>query len=509
LKNNLFLTIIFTICLVLILAGSASAANKTVHPGTDTIKNAISTSTNGDTLNLVSGTYNDHNIVITNNLTIRGPTTRGTPTAVIDIHNLGRFVTVNSDSKLIMEYLLIKNGNASVSVGSDGGAIYNYGMLYLKHCTVINNIASYSAGGIYNKGSINIKDSIINNNKAASNGGGICNSGTALILMSKLQNNTAQSYGGAINNENTLIITQSKFQCNTANSGGAIVNQKLLTISRSEFQKNTAKGFGGALFVYSSESTLIHNCLFYYNHADYGGTLYKFLKGKLTIRNSKFQFNNATWGGAIYNGNNITIYNSCLINNSAKWGGAIYNSYSGVLNVTSCVIESNSADVGSVLYNLGISILNFNQIIGNIPKSNQIYLDEGYVDANLNWWGSNLNPSIYMNSGVNATTWMVLHLTSTLNYIQKGCTCRLTANLRFDNLNNYHDQSVHLPDSILVIFKGSHGYFNPRFSHLFNGIAKSNFKAEYVGKGFLSAFVDDQKVNISITVLSRPKLDHK
>ena len=78
------------IVLSIIIAGAVSAATIPVTPGSDAIKNAINTASDGDTLDLSAGTYNEHEIVVNKNLTIKGPITsnNNSPAAVIDAQSI-------------------------------------------------------------------------------------------------------------------------------------------------------------------------------------------------------------------------------------------------------------------------------------------------------------------------------------------------------------------------------------------------------------------------------------
>ena len=111
------------IMLVPALAMPVSANLITIHtlnPG-DSIQQNITSALDGDTIILNPGTYNEHNIIIDQNVKIRANTTSGGTAAntVIDAQNLGRIFNVTSGVTVTFDNLTLLNGAAD-----NGGAIY-------------------------------------------------------------------------------------------------------------------------------------------------------------------------------------------------------------------------------------------------------------------------------------------------------------------------------------------------------------------------------------------------
>lgn len=214
-------------------------------------------------------------------------------------------------------------------------------------------------------------------------------------------------------------------------------------------------------------------------------------------------------GGAIYNNGTLNVIN-CSISNCKAIngdGGAIYNL--GYLNVTmSKIINNKAANGGAIYCYYGYSsFVNFNQITGNEPLSGEIYCPFGMVDANLNWWGSNLDPSNQVNYGVNVTSWMVTNLNSDKYTVENGSICNVTVDLFHDNFNNYHDPSIyHLPDGMPVVFNTTLGIIqSPCYTG--NGICTTTLKAGSTsGTAVVSSFIDNQKLNTSIKINSKPRV---
>jgi hypothetical protein len=120
-----------------------------------------------------------------------------------------------------------------------GGAILNFGTLWLSGCTFSSNSAGslafatahgFYGGAIYNAGTLTVINSTLFGNVAGSSpqlpagfgsfGGGIYNAGTTTLSSSTVTNNAAQ-YGGGIYNVGTLAIDYSTVTNNFATIEGA------------------------------------------------------------------------------------------------------------------------------------------------------------------------------------------------------------------------------------------------------------------------------------------------
>ena len=108
----------------IILSGVVSATDITVSNGTNSIKNAVSIAQPGDTLNLKSGVYKEHDIFINKDLTITGPQTtdNNPPTVIIDGQNAGSVFQIPTGVKVNLQYLQIQNGNTATDTYSPHGA---------------------------------------------------------------------------------------------------------------------------------------------------------------------------------------------------------------------------------------------------------------------------------------------------------------------------------------------------------------------------------------------------
>lgn len=404
-KLVLFLGLIFLGCII--LSGAVSAATVKISPGTDAIKNSISTAHSGDTLNLTAGVYNEHDLVVNKNLTIIGPTVTGnnTPTAIINGQNLGRVFTIDSGAHVTLKYLLILNGNATTdTTNPHGGGVLNMGnsTLNLVNCTLKNNIAEWGGGVCNEQGTVTITDSNLNNNNVT-RGGGIFNVGTLTVTGSNIKNNIVTEYGGGIsNNEGNLTVINCNINNNTADHGGGLSNNEgNLTVFNSIISGNTAINDGG------------------------GGI---FNSANLKLNNSSINNNIASYGGGIYNIANVTLTNSFVNNNKAEFGGGIFNNQE-TLKLSSSTIDYNSASKGGAIDNCqGIISIVYSQIVGNTAsQGNAIFNYEGTANAESNWWGSNNNPSSKVYGDVNITPWLTTPLVVT-NFVPTNNAIKVPEN---------------------------------------------------------------------------------
>ncbi len=180
--------------------------------------------------------------------------------------------------------------------------------------------------------------------------------------------------GGIYNDHATLTVSNCTVNGNSAEDGGGIYNDHaMLTVSKSTISGNlnyggTLGGAGGGIFnngsggsatLTVSDSTLSDNSA----GAGQGGGIYNSL-GMLTVTNCTVNGNSASTGGGIRNdgqsGSATLIYNSTFSHNSAgSAGGGIFNigqSGSATLTVSNCTFSDNSAVVlGGGIFNNGES----------------------------------------------------------------------------------------------------------------------------------------------------------
>ena len=289
-----------------------------------------------------------------------------------------------------------------------------------------------------------------NCNTVRGNGGGIAvfnlanGSGSLTFTSGVIHNNSAQ-----------------QATTNQATGGGVwVADRASMTMSNSQVTGNTAgqaghaPGSGGGITVFSSAAnsnqTTIHSTTINSNTATgFGGGIYATAK-ILVDQNSSISSNNAGsvsastfGGGGIYmnveSPDAVTLTGITIASNSATGnGGGIdtgNDSGAGPLVMTFCRLTSNSAGVGSNLYNDNTTI----------------------ATATDNWWGSNAPSGTIVNANGGATTFdpfIVLSHSGSPAKIATSNSSTLTGDLSHDN------HGTALSSSNLVAFAGVPILFN-------------------------------------------------
>jgi len=156
----------------------------------------------------------------------------------------------------------------------------------------------------------------------------------------------------------------------------------------------------------------------------------------LTIQNSN--------GSAINNSGNLTVADVTFKNNTAVNGGAIYNT--GNASITGSTFVMNNASVnGSAIYNTGNAsnlTVKYSRFVNN--SLSDVFVNNGTVNATLNWWGTNFNgtnPLAAGRIGVNATNapnvsyapWLILSINAKPSTIYEGGFSVVAADLYTDS----------------------------------------------------------------------------
>jgi autotransporter family porin len=280
-----------------------------------------------------------------------------------------RFLEVAAGGILTLNDLTLTNGRVETA-DSDGGAIYNNGVLTLTTVTLSNNYASDAGGALYNNtGILTATDTTFNAN---------------LTLIDPPGGMTTPTgYGGAFYNSTTgtATLTTSTFTSNQSGHGGAIYNHGRLHLSASLFETNNAAQSGGGL--YSAQATAqvtITTSQFISNISSEspGGAIVNTVNSTVTITGSELANNqavlystggklNSPAGGAIANYATLSLMDSQLTGNSSPKtrGGGIYTT--GTITVHHSCISGNSA---TSVYNATATVQDFSE----------------------NWWGAASGP---------------------------------------------------------------------------------------------------------------------
>ncbi len=453
-KRRLIITVVFLAFCVLILPGIVAAADPDVV--------------------FVNITGNDDNPGTQESpkLTILNATGTVAPGGAVYIGkgiykgNGNRNITIDKNVTILGE-----SQTDTIIDGEDSDRIFyitSEGAVILMNLTIQNGNME-NGGAIYNNGFLGVFNSTITGN-SANLGGAIWNNGIYLIVFNSIfTGNTANSYGGAIyNNDGNLYVENSTFEGNSANiAGGGIANYAITLIMNSIFTNNSASAGGGA--IYNEDMFSEDKCI-------------------LIVENSTFTGNSANLGGAIHNeGGNLIATTSTFTGNSADWGGAVLSAGSDTV------------------------VFNFNVFVGNnashSSKGNAIYSYHS-IDAENNWWGSNGNPSNFVNDNVDVTPWLVLKIKANPVRISKNVKSTITADLTYDSNGGYHNPADgHVPDNIPIEFTTNLGSLGSSTvtKYTLNGVAKATLTGGTTdGIANVTAKLDDQIVQTNVTIDNTP-----
>lgn len=179
-----------------VVVGAAPNATITFH-----------SSLNGATITLLSEIHLDKDLILDASSLSQGIRISGNSDGNGELNpNEGRIFTVNDNVEVRLRALTLMDGQVDPKPGppvadAGGGAILNFGVLYLEQCLIVN-CAARDGGAIYNgeEARLSLMQTTITGNLAAENGGAIYNTGTAVVALeeSTLSGNSAGSAGGGL-----------------------------------------------------------------------------------------------------------------------------------------------------------------------------------------------------------------------------------------------------------------------------------------------------------------------
>jgi CSLREA domain-containing protein len=284
--------------------------------GDCSLRDAILTANDDDTINIPAGTYTLAlgQLNINKSLTLSGTGALSTTVQAATEPNIAgwRVFNVTGAGRITVTIsgLTIRHGNIPDDVYGYGGALRNSETVILSDCIITSNTA-YETGAIYNSddGTMTIINSTIYGNRGGGNGGGISNDGgTITITNSTISGNVTMSVDGS------------------GGIGGGIYNYSgfpggTVTIINSTVVGNVAPGNGGGIYNSTACTMTIHNST---------------IAGNVASRN----------GGGIYNhGGTVTTTHSTVAGNVAsRNGGGIFNQDdpSSIVTLHNSIVAENS-----------------------------------------------------------------------------------------------------------------------------------------------------------------------
>jgi hypothetical protein len=253
---------------------------------------------------------------------------------------------VFSAGRLSLQNLRLQD-NQTLGNASHGGAAHSDGAMDVVNCYVTANSTrgnSSPGGALSSAAFMTVQSSTITGNEtvgADSVGGGLAAIGGLDLISTDLSANALrdtnvprgiQPRGGGAHVSGATRVLNSRVTGNSVERGEggglAVVANAGITVEQSTFEANVATVSGGALFMFSSNSSsTITNSTFAGNSvtttgviAGNGGAILNL--GRLAIRNSTFSGNRADGrGGAILNNGGAIALNSSIFANSISQSG--------------------------------------------------------------------------------------------------------------------------------------------------------------------------------------------
>ena len=336
--------------LVITIPCTVSATILDVPNSYPTIQSAINASANEDTVLVQPGTYfenidfGEHSIVLASLFLTTGDEAHVTST-IIDGNSAGSVVTVEFwNSTNLIVGLTLRNGAAAIG----GGLHFAGSNITLQNLVVTGNQATVMGGGLGLEAlftaEVAVIDCLIENNTSLGPGGGVyawrAIYGGMVFSGCVLDGNSAAGKGGGMYSDATMTVTNCNF---TNNSLSALNNEAL------------GGGFHGGLRV-----SILEECLFSGNSADFGGGLGFYNSTPATSVNACTMVENTGLGGGggIWFDNRSGLANNngsvtgCTIqdNQTIGFGGGIGIPQGTDILVNDCVIATNSGGIGGGIF---------------------------------------------------------------------------------------------------------------------------------------------------------------
>jgi hypothetical protein len=523
----------------------------TIGPG-DSIQAAVDAAADGETIYLDPGTYFEHDITISKNITIRSNTSAGgnRDNTIIDAEEAGRIFNVTGAHTLAIDSLTLQNGSV-VSAGMssvEGGAIFaeDYDSTLIitstrfSDCSVTGTLEA-GGGAISTYGILDVTSSSFEGCSVTGPvvyGGAIFSGTVTTITSSSFEHcsvtGTMLGLGGAVAGAGSLAsstFTDCSVQGGFAGAGGAVYGADSITFSTFTGCSATggSMGLGGAVFdAYSITGSSFVNCsatmeggaiyaadaviasTFESCHANDGGAI-SYPPGIIdTIDSSTFTGCTATeYGGAIFiDGSPVTIDTSSFTGCIATLGGGAIAVRPSALTITSSSFERCSAgsDGGGAILSFATTNVHFSRFYQNTATGSgtAIRFVSGTIDANNNWWGTNSGPGTAFHGPPAAVaSWLVLGITADPSSITLPQISSIRTNLTYNSDGtNTAGGGVFVPNAIpngYAVVSGP-GIVAPVSAGSASGGAQTTYGTLQSGTPTIAGTVDGQTVYITLNV---------
>jgi fibronectin-binding autotransporter adhesin len=288
--------------------------------------------------------------------------------------------------------------------------------------------SAYNGGGVYvYSGTATLNGGQIVSNAAVGEGGGVyVEYGSATLNGGQIVSNTAGIGGGVCVRKSTAAFTQTgtstiAFNAATAGwGGGVLVTDGRATLSGGQITRNIA-AYGGGVHVNGGRATLSGGQIVSNIATDSGGgvVIAGITSAFTQTGASTIAFNTASnnGGGVWVAAGRVTLSGGQIVSNTAQLGSGIYNLGGTLALVNSTVSGNKATGSGGGLYSeSGTSVLTFTTVASNTAASGGggIHLAGGAVL---------LQDTIVAYNGTNCNAW----LTSNGHNLESGHTCGLGA----------------------------------------------------------------------------------
>jgi parallel beta-helix repeat protein len=424
-------TLVLTVVLQAFSLTTAQAATINVPTG-GSIQAAINAASNGDTIVVAPGTYNENIVIDRKYVTVISSSgaantiidggQRDSTVAISNVPNSGALtarisgftirngrgapgrgggftIVFNADPTIDNNVITSNTANG----GNGGGFMINFSSNPLiKNNTISFNTATVSqpaitgyGGGIFvqNKSNAVIYNNTIIHNNGFGGGGGIMvdvESAPTILKNTISTNNTPQIGGGvALFQRANAVVEENVIANNTAGFGGGVYFEMLsyATVRNNSIFGNKAltsqaypSGKGGGIAIFDSAQPTIIGNLIYDNMSDSGAGGIVISEGANAQLSYNKIYNNTTtgsnFGGGVYIESPLpdkkgyaTMRNNQIYGNSAHNASAIYLSINAELNLINNTIVKNSDRIAAPNIAGSVLILQHPSVIANITNN--------------------------------------------------------------------------------------------------------------------------------------------
>ena len=293
--------------LFVVLASSAGAVTIHVPQDKATIRAGLEIAVAGDTVQVASGVYLEHDLSLRSGVTLRGGEGKAPDDVVIDGGGLGTVLRCEdlAEGPWIVG-LTLRGGAAPPGADHGGGGLHCSGSgPIVTRCRFADNRGAMGGGaGCFESSPVFTACEFLGNSALAESwaaGGGLFCRDAAVVL------------------EDCLFVANVALSTSLPGDGGGIFSQhSSVTATRCTFRANSSGAGGGAMYSYDQDQPSFVQCT--------------------------FEDNASRAGGAAYLERSFARFDACVLTgNAAANGGALFMAQWSVPSLSDCRFEGNVA----------------------------------------------------------------------------------------------------------------------------------------------------------------------